>query len=331
MKKFILYFSFFVLHSSLSWAQDTLFFINGDKKVVNVISVGPEEVIYSVPPSDEQISIGRRHIDYIKYHDGYKFDNKYTSRVKPFFMVSGGKSVPMPVFQGYGGNYFNTDPEEFGYSGFASDGTIYSVLGGIKSKSGLGITGKFSVYQHGFDAQGFMTQLVYMYINNYAQINGNSINIPKATATGTYHYNNYSGMIGIEKDWEATGFLAFGLNFSGGELVTNMPAIQGIAEVQEYYSPTYYTNYYLNINSEQMKSFIFEMGSHIDITLLHHFIIRGSANLQFSAITNKGGYQLVDMTNGSTFYYGSIYADGNHPIGLFIGLAEVSVGLGYEF
>jgi len=70
MKKYLLYFSLFILHISLCSAQDTIVLRTGIKTGVKVISVG-DFVVFNQPPNHQDQRMENSKVAYIKYADGY--------------------------------------------------------------------------------------------------------------------------------------------------------------------------------------------------------------------------------------------------------------------
>lgn len=73
MKKCLLCSSFFILSSSFCFAQDTLVYRTGEKVAVKIISVGGDVVMYTIPPGDQQKSVSKSALNYIRYQDGSRY------------------------------------------------------------------------------------------------------------------------------------------------------------------------------------------------------------------------------------------------------------------
>jgi hypothetical protein len=305
---------------SICWAQDTLVLRNGQKISVKVISVNID-VVYFIPPDVKKKSIRYSKVRYIKYGDGAIYTNKDTVKAKPYILISGGKSIP---FSGYGRDYYNSDLGEYIYSGYASDGFVLSLLGGLKFNSGWEISAMFSYCQNEFNATGFMNESAAIFMDNYMKINGNFINSVNTTMYGTYYYNNYSCLVGITKDWEK-GPICFGLDLMGGELISIEPYLHGIATLPGYNS------YYLNVNSDQKESFNLGIGVHLDVKIFHKLFVRGIFDIQYASPAHSANYQFVDMTNGNVVYSGTLSDGGYHSTKLSTGIVNASLGIGYAF
>ncbi|HTB31026.1 MAG TPA: hypothetical protein VK808_03320, partial [Bacteroidia bacterium] len=65
MKKYLLYFSLFILHISLCSAQDTIVLRTGIKTGVKVISVG-DFVVFNQPPNHQDQRMENSKVAYIK-------------------------------------------------------------------------------------------------------------------------------------------------------------------------------------------------------------------------------------------------------------------------
>lgn len=335
MKKLLTVILFITLQFSFCLAQDTLVLRNGQRICVNVISV-TDKVNYSIPPDDKQISIGISNITYIKYKSGFiytlnrnidtnKINNSRIKLSKPYFVISGGASVPFGG--GYNGNtYAVQDPTtgiySYNYVGYANTGSVFSAITGVNIYAGWGLEGNFSFIRNQFDASGFMSEMASLSIDNnkggtwallFSPINN-------VTVYGSYYYNNYSCLFGITKDWDSK-FGGIGFSLLMGALINEVPALHGIAMYQNGLS------YYLNVSSETQRNFAIELGIHGDINITNRFFLLGLMELQFSEINYDESYQIVDMTNGNTINSGSFMNIPKFGLNVF----NATLGVGYKF
>jgi hypothetical protein len=332
MKITLLYFSLFVFHSSLCVAQDTLVLKNGQKMAVKVIYVAPD-IIYSIPPSDKQKLMWRSKVSYIKYSGGSIYtintnaNDSAWRKWKPYILVSGGLNKPWS-FSGYGASSYYSNYDGYGYSGYASNGSDFSLTGGIKNYRGWELTGSFSYIRNQLDASGYMTETIadfFLSPNNIGHLNN-------VNAIGSYYYNNYALLAGITKSWGRAPNVSFGISLLFGDFITYTPALYGIASGYSYNGTNSVSDYF-NMNSETQGNFIAEFGLHLDIPIEKHFFLRFLAEFQFSGLKNGGGYQYVDITSGNTIYSGTYSggANGFNYSSFFVGLTDLTAGVGYKF
>lgn len=323
-------------------AQDTLVLKNGEKMVVKVVSVD-EKINYLLPPDNKQMSVRLSKVRRIKYEDGTRFTNnddgsKFTNnrdtarkKWKPYILVSGGVSMPW-AFSGYGATGFYSSYDGYGYSGYANNGSDFSLTYGLKNHRGFEFTGMFSYIRNEFDASGVMTETIANFLGGNGFIlpsqNGNNV-----SAIGTYYYKNYSILAGISKSW-GTKNVSAGFSIMLGDFITVEPAMQGIATNNPAYNGQTSPSYYFNMNSETENNSDFVVSLHIDASITKHFFLRLLAEFQLSGLTNGGSYQIVDAATGSILNSGS-YPSNNLPSwvnsNLFVGLTDLTAGIGYKF
>jgi len=323
---YLFYFSFLIFHSSLSFSQDTLVLRNGQKMGVKVIFLG-YKLFYSIPSSEQKMSIGYSKVMYIKYGNGniYTINTKERNpkdtipvKLEPYILFSGGGSAPDP--NGYGGSIFKFDPI---YSGYALGGYSTSVTGGFNFAMGWELTGQFSYMRNAIDATGFLNETTDMFINPIESPSYNN-NISNPTAIGTYYYNNYSALLGISRNY-GDKVVSMGFSLMFGDLVTSLSTIHGVTSNDLYF---------LNLDAETHSDFAWEVGMHMDIKIAHHFFIRGMIDIQISSMTNGGGFQVGDLATGNTIYSGSYSGavnTNNYPSSFDIDLYNLRLGLGYKF
>jgi hypothetical protein len=333
MKKSLIYFSLFILHFSFCFAQDTLVLKTGQKISVKVISV-VNEVVYSLPPDNKPISMNSSKVSYIKYSDGtiYHTDsftsreeekNSFQKKITPYLVVSWGVCQP---FFSYGGSSYTTDYEEFEYSGYASGGTIYSLTAGIITLHGWEVTFMYSDYKLGFNSTGFLTENAAISLNNRILNDGSPAEVENAYTKNKYSINNSGWLIGISKNW-GTPKLYYGLSMMAGQLITNLPALQGYCNMDANgLTPEVYT---LNTASYQNTSFDFELGMHVTIKITHHIILRGDANIQISGSDMGTQFQFLNQ-DGKNMLSGS-FGVTDEPTSVSVGLANATIGIGYQF
>jgi len=345
MKKLIPFFIFIICCTPFCRAQDTLYLRDGSKMGVKIISAD-EQIVYSIPPSDSQRSISPSKVNYIKYKDGVRYTlsgradtiSEYKKNVsgvkivcKPYLLVSGGGSLP---FYDYGTDVYGTQYvgyDEYQYQGYASHGYTVSLTGGLVFNQGWEVTGKFSYFNHGFDATGYMNQNAAFYLQNTYTNNGNeNILVNNVNAVGTYNYTITSALIGVTKSWQS-GTVSFGISMMIGEMTSEIPAVQGIAQTDVGGSNNENCNLY--IGSNQDIGFDFEMGAHMDVKISHRFFIRAMADIEMSRAVINSGYQLTDMS-GNVLVTGNLgtlpYSGGDSIAGFGIGIANLTLGVGYE-
>jgi hypothetical protein len=80
MQKIVLYFSLFIFHFSLCFAQDTLVYKTGEKVAVKVFYVNGDKVIYTFPPGKKQEIVKLSELDYLKYEDGNKYSEELQAK-----------------------------------------------------------------------------------------------------------------------------------------------------------------------------------------------------------------------------------------------------------
>lgn len=329
-KKVIPVLLFLLLQISFCRAQnDTIVLRNGQKIGAKVISVSGF-VIYSIPPSEKKLYFGRSKVNYIKYKDGSIYTikhNKDSIKLKTYVAISGGASFP--IFQGYGGHLYNNDPEEGEYSGFANNGTAFAITAGLKIYNGWELTGMLSYIRNSFDATGFMSETADMDIFNIQTLGFTTSDIK---AIGSYVYTNYSYLIGVTKSWkDKLGGVGFSLMI--GDFIEYEPALHGIEETSySFYSNgiTYNTNLgdEFNMNSETKKNLVLELNIHGDINITQHIFLRALVELEFTGITNSGGYQVIDPA----YTFSGVYSGANsyYPSQYNISLANAMLGIGYK-
>jgi hypothetical protein len=254
MKGFISVFISMVFWFSICQAQDTIVLKNGKKLGVKVISV-VENIVYSIPPSDSQMLFNRSKIWYVKYEDGAistinpKVD-RGNNIGRPYFVFSGG--INIPILGGYGGNTYDDDIEDYGYSGYANNGSILSVTSGIKLSRIWEFTGMFSYLRNEFDAAGFMNETYNIFIWNTIPP-GKGIEVGNIIARGSYYYKNYSLLFGTTRDIQ-NKYGEAGISLMVGYFITYVPSIIGIT------TPLVSSEkYYFNLDSESEANFILEL------------------------------------------------------------------------
>lgn len=333
MKKTLFCFLLFSFNFSLLQAQDTLFLRNGQKMGVKVVSV-TDKVIYTVPPDDNPMYIKSSKVSYIKYKDGSIYTckkNDSVKIVKPYLLVSSGLSSP---FGSYSGNSYNNQdpPEEYSYSGYASDGYTYGVTAGLNTKWGWEITAMFNEYKHPMDAAGFIQENAAIFMNGtYTSTpNGDGIvTVNKSSTANKYYYNNSSFLIGITKNW-GTPNVSLGISMMFGSLTSNLPDITSHVTYQIYNYPNTDTYQgYLNTVSNQEHHFDFDMNLHINVKVWMHIFARAMFDVQFSSTNTGTGYELINY-NGNVVQQGA-FGRFNEPTNLFIGTLNLTGGVGYEF
>lgn len=320
MKKLLICFSLFVFHSSLCHAQDTIVLRDGQKMSVKIVSVN-DFVIYTIPPGDKLLYFRRKKVRRIKYSDGvtYTINDTVRPNWKPYILVSGGASLP--TFNGYGGEQFSYNVEN-DYppltSGYAKNGSIFSITGGINFSPKWEITGMFSNIRNKFDAGPIMDEADDLSIHYIGSINAIGNN---------YYYNNYSWLLGFTKNAEGK-HVSFGFSLMVGELITTVPALHATGV---YYmtgpagNQTTYNSYF-TMNSETQNDFSVEIGIHADVKIAQHIFLRAMADLQFSGLSEAGNYEITDVANGNMLYSGAYAIPG-----FFVSLFNTTVGLGYRF
>jgi hypothetical protein len=346
MKNPLLYFLLFIFHFSFGQKQDTLFYTNGSKKAVKIVSVN-NEITYGRPNTDSLWKASLSSVNYIKYSDGgiyrigqapkatvtiYNAPSEDKWKCVPYILVSGGTSSPF-LF-GYGNNVYAVQDDEtgnwsFNDAGYAKSGTTFSATAGLVIYHGWEITGTFSYFQNGIDATGYMNKTAALFIDNLNRPTASEstcIPITNVSTTGTYTYTNYSILYGITKSWENKN-VGFGLSFMLGDFINKTPEMTGVATYQTGYTYPYTNTYYtLNINSQTQNNFAFEIGMHLDVKITKHLFLRGLLEYEYSTYSTGGSYQLVDMNSGNTFVSGGYY--GNN---LNISLFNATAGVGYKF
>jgi hypothetical protein len=338
MKKQLIYFSFLLLSPSFSFAQDTLVLRDGKKMAVQVTFVG-YKIFYCIPPSDQKMAIGFSKVEYIKYKDGYIYsintrklnenDTIPLVKLEPYLLVAAGTSNPW-TFSGYGADSYYNGYDGYGYSGYALDGSDFSFTGGVNIIRGWGVIGMFSYIRNQFDASGIMNETV----NNFFINDNDIISINNVDAIGNYYYTNYSLLLGINKDWLWHKRVGFGLGLLFGKFITHTPALHGTATGfamdGNNITQTPATDYF-NMNSEVQTNSVTEMNFHINAFITHHIFIRAMLEFQLTGLANSGGYQIVDIPSGNTLYSGSYMGSSYRYSGFFVGLTDVTLGVGYRF
>lgn len=316
-------------HTSFVSAQDTIVLRNGKKMDVKVISFAAGEITYSIPNDSNPRHIANSKINYIKYADGSRYtigESDVPFRSKPYVLISAGLALPW-AFSGYGADSYNSDPDEgYGYSGYAEKGYEFSATAGWQlSRSGWELTGMFSYIRNELDATGIVSET----INNF-HLGQNIIYVQNISAIGNYAYSNFPIFAGFTKNWGKATVHA-GISFLFGDFITYTPALHGIVTGQGAYG--YNQNpvgYYFNMNSETQNNFIFNMGMHLDNDITKHIFIRFLLEFQLSGLQNSGGYQFADM-NGNTVSSGTYNGNSYASSSFFVGLTNLSIGLGYKF
>ena len=338
---FILLFPFF--YASLVSAQDTIVLKTGQKKRVQIVSVG-NEIVFKLPPSDTLRAYYPNEVGSI--YTITRPDNSapvplsvpvpgqseepVKKIIEPYMLVSGGGSFPVP--NGYGGtptyyfNYFSA--QQSAYSGYALNGYTYGVTAGLKLTHGWEVMASYSQFVHGFDASGYLNENADIFINGHYIAGTGYPGDDNAYTNNTYYYKNYCLLIGGAKNWGGQ-VVTFGVGMMLGEFTTNLPAMQGYYTTEQYvnggYSPV---NYYFNTNSNQVSKFDFELRMHVDVKVAHHIIIRGMADIHFSTTDLGTSYELLD-TNGNKIVSGSFtYYNQNNSI--YAGIGNLTIGVGYE-
>lgn len=359
MKKLFIYFSLFIVHSSFAQTQDTIVLRNGQKMAVHVLFIGyfsePQDtlvlrnqpanvtsigyrIFYRISPDTQKMSIRFSKVMYIKYKNGSIYTihteprdrDKTRVKIEPYLVVSAGTSHPW-TFSGYGANTYNNNPEDgYGYSGYAYNGTDFSLSGGISIIRGWSVIGMFSYIRNQFDASGIMDETVAdFYLNGNGVISINNIN-----AIGNYYYTNYSFLAGINKDWAWHKKVGLGIGIMFGDFITRTPALHGLATgfAMDGYNITQTpASDYFNMNSEKQTNGVTELNFHMNVFVTPHIFIRAQVEFQLTGITNGGGYQIVDVNSGNTVYSGYYSGSDLNSSGFFVGLTDATVGVGYRF
>lgn len=358
MKKLLIYFLLFIFHFSLLHAQDTLVLRNGQKMAAHVLFIAyfsqPQDtsalrnqpapvtsigyrIFYTIPPDTHKMSVRFSKVMYIKYKNGSIYtihtpprdSDKTHIKIEPYLIASGGFSRPW-AFSGYGASSYYPEYDGYGYSGYASPGSGYSLSGGISIIRGWSVTGMFSYIRNPFDASGIMNETV---ADFYLNDNG-IISIDNVDAIGNYYYNNYSILAGINKDWLWHKRVGLGIGMLFGRFITHTPALHGLATgyAMDGYNITQTpASDYFNMNSEVQNNPVTELNFHINAFITHHIFIRVLMEFQLTGLTNGGGYQIVDINSGNTVYSGSYQGSGYSSSSFFVGLTDITIGVGYRF
>ncbi len=333
MKNFFICFSFLVFYSSFLFAQDTIVLNDGERIGVK-ISALKDEIIYTKPPDEKLWAISYSKVNYIKYADGSMYtsaaNKKDTASKKwnPYILFSAGLNSPW-TFSGYGASSYYSDYDGYGYSGYAKGGSDYSLTAGLKNHRGWELTGMFSYIHNPFDASGVMSETVY----NFMLGTGPQINVTGVESIGGYSYNNYSVAAGIAKNWKSKD-ISLGFSLLFGSFITYTPAMHGIVTGSTFGNSQNTVSYYFNMDAETKSNFATEMSFHIDADFTKHLFFRLLLELQFSDLINGGGYQFTDMTTGAVIYSGHYISNGSlgwANTNLFVGLSDITCGLGYKF
>ena len=329
MKKFLIYFSFLLLHSSFCFAQDTLVLKNGQKMNVTIISV-TDKIRYTIPKGDN-MSIRFSKVEYIKYKDGSTYNIKTNSDTtkmnwKPYIVVGGG--ICMPLFN-YAANQNTTDVSATGFQGYANTGPATSVTIGFKRGNGWDLMGTFSYGRNAFNAEGIVNESLYSFINgnNFTTIN----------TVGNYYYSNYSFLVGFSKNAKYK-YGEIGFIFMLGDIITQVPAINGI--VTNYYTSNSFTGYYgsilsnpgysYNMNIGNLNNFVLDIGFHGDVKLSKYFFIRISSEFELTEMLMNGTYQITDPKTGTVIQSGAYTGNESYPSTMFKGLWNITAGIGYK-
>ena len=319
MRKFLNLFLFFILHSLVCNAQDTLVLRNGEKMGVKVVSV-TNRITYSTPHDSNLLHIAGSKVSYIKYGDGSRYKlhpDTGNVELQPYILVSGG--VALPIFDGYGGNDFrNSDEEEILSSGYAGNGLLFSVMGGIPFSPKWEITGMVSNIRNRFDATPVMNEANDFSIHQIGNI---------SAVGNNYYYNNYSCLVGLTKS-SAGKYGSFGYSVLIGELITRVPALQAHAEtsINTYSGSQTFSNSSFNMDAETQYDFAVEIGIHCDVKITKHTFLRGMTDMLFSKLSPGGPFEVVNMTSGNTLFTGNC----DIPA-FFVTLFNTTIGMGYGF
>jgi len=254
-----------------------------------------------------------------KNSSGDSTKNKWIS----YILFSGGISRPW-TFSGYGASSYYSNSDGYGYSGYAENGSDFSLTYGLKNQRGWELTGMFSYIRNEFDASGVMNETV----ANFLGGNG-GVYINNVDAIGNYYYNNYSLLAGVTKSWGNQN-VNIGITLMIGDFITYTPAMHAIAS-GETNNPD---SVYFNMNSKLQSNFVAELSIHVDVSITAHFFLRLLAEYQLSGLMNGGGYQFIDMTTGNTLYSGTYASSSSFSrvnASLFVGLTDITFGLGYKF
>ncbi len=262
-----------------------------------------------------------------------------------YFIISGGISSPGGD---YGDNFYELgrDMSSSQYSGYARNGSIYSFIAGISIYRGWGLCAVYSLFSHELDENGFINENAgFSFPNDFLFPPGGNIetvNVLNVFATGRSFYNDYSFLIGGNKNWDFAKnllkdklYFSFGLNLMLGELIMCRQAINGKATIESinYNGSTDINQYTYNILPYTSHSFLFELGAHFDFHVWHHIVLRIMSDLQIASYDYYTSTQIINK-NGNIFYSTNSYAGNQYyqklP-NLSTNLCNVTLGIGYEF
>jgi hypothetical protein len=155
MKKLRLLLPFYFLLSTFPcYAQDTLVYRTGEKVAVKVISVGGDVVMYSIPPGDQQKSVSKSALNYIRYQDGSRYSiqgasvynisaNEYKAPNHGWLTVNAG--VGFSLIKVALPEYFDASSNNSNYFTFCSVSPAYNVTidYGIVDALSIGVCGAY--------------------------------------------------------------------------------------------------------------------------------------------------------------------------------------------
>ena len=232
-------------------------------------------------------------------------------KCSPYLAVTGGLSLPL--FGGYGKNYYNPTTSDYQYSGYASDGTAFSATAGVTFRSGWELAGMFSYMRNKIDANGYVNE-------NDALFFGSSLQNYSFNTIGTYYYTNYGWLVGIGNNI-GNNYVSTGISLMAGELITQQPAI--LENVNNAY--------HINLSSETHADFVAELGLHLDIKLAGNLFLRGMVDCLFSRLTTGGAYQYLKVPTGDVLYSGTYGGTNSYPTSFNVEILNTTIGLGYKF
>jgi hypothetical protein len=272
MKKLpLLYLSLFILSFSLCQAQDTLVFIKGGRQVVKISYVGyaGEKIIYSIPPSDNEMYVSRDKVWYIKYANGSIYTIKQVVNAEDTAKLpivnlafNAGGSSPLG---GYGSSFNN--PYDNEWAGFARGGiTANLTLNFRLGREGASFTFMCDLIHHPFDVAELLNENPYL----MNEKTGYFLNAPVFHYNGLAAYNHYAFLGGFTKTWYNSSKRTYvGLRFLAGAFFFNFPKLSGTCITQVTNSSNQTINYDYNwntnnqINSEGVMQFGLVFGEYL--------------------------------------------------------------------
>jgi hypothetical protein len=319
MKKPILYFLLFIFHFTFCKAQDTVFFKNGEKKIVKIISV--DYKIHYTDSIGNQYTYNNEDVKYIHYSDGAFFTGPVSptpleQEKLPFVNLAFNVGYS-DLIGGYGSTF--NDPYDNEYCGFANG----SVTANLTLNLRLGLRGwSFTVMSD--------------YIRNAFNANGLLNEYGDGTVysdAGNYTYNHFAFMGGFTKTWYASSKKSyFGIRFLAGIFCFNFPELSGTCESYVWNPNTQQDGFILcnwNIDHQIITETVYQIGFTFGQYLTRNWNLFESGDLLFGTEEDIGqpSIQITCPPNETLVGYGP----GSPNPAPYLAMFNFTAGIAYTF